>query len=55
MNKTLSWKLGLVVATLLVFLYGIFGIPEGILGQRIAGCACRIKSIWGSTSKAAPT
>ena len=28
MNKTLGWKLGLVVATLLVFLFGIFGLPK---------------------------
>ena len=28
MNKTLTWKLGLVVATLVVFLFGIFGIPK---------------------------
>src|ERR1700732_2674033 len=28
MNKTLGWKLGLVVAILLVFLFGIFGLPK---------------------------
>ena len=28
MNKTLTWKLGLVVATMVVFLFGIFGIPK---------------------------
>src|SRR5882724_8606493 len=30
MNKTFSWKLGLIVATLLVFAYGIFGIPKSL-------------------------
>src|SRR5882762_6839070 len=30
MNKTFQWKLGLIVATLLVFAYGIFGIPKSI-------------------------
>ena len=33
MNKTLLWKLGLIVATLLVFLFGIFGIPQSFTGQ----------------------
>jgi len=28
MNKTFGWKLGLVVATLVVFLFGIFGLPK---------------------------
>lgn len=28
MNKNLGWKLGLSVGTLLVFLFGIFGIPK---------------------------
>jgi preprotein translocase subunit SecD len=27
MNKDLGWKLGLIIATLLIFLFGIFGIP----------------------------
>ncbi len=30
MNKTLGWKLGLVVATLVLFLFGIFGIPKSL-------------------------
>ena len=30
MNNTFSWKLGLIVATLLVFAYGIFGIPKSL-------------------------
>ena len=33
MNKTLSWKLGLVVATLVVFLFGIFGLPKEFSGN----------------------
>ena len=28
MNKTLGWKLAIIVATLLVFLFGIFGLPD---------------------------
>ena len=33
MNKNLLWKLGLVVGVLLVFLFGIFGIPQSFSGQ----------------------
>src|SRR5271167_1639256 len=33
MNKNLLWKLGLIVATLLVFLFGIFGIPQSFSGE----------------------
>src|SRR6266446_1209501 len=33
MNKNLSWKLIVIVATLLVFLFGIFGIPQSFSGQ----------------------
>jgi len=33
MNKNLSWKLVVIVATLLVFLFGIFGIPQSFSGQ----------------------
>ena len=33
MNKNLGWKVGLIVGTLLVFLYGIFGIPQSLSGQ----------------------
>jgi preprotein translocase subunit SecD len=33
MNRNLLWKLGLIVATLLVFLFGIFGIPQSFSGQ----------------------
>jgi preprotein translocase subunit SecD len=33
MNKTLLWKLGIVVAILLGFLFGIFGIPKSLSGS----------------------
>ena len=33
MNKNLSWKLGLIAATLLLFLFGIFGIPKDLSGS----------------------
>jgi preprotein translocase subunit SecD len=33
MNKNLTWKLAIIVVTLLVFVYGIFGIPQSFTGQ----------------------
>ncbi len=33
MNKNLTWKLGLVVAVLLVFLFGMFGVPQSFSGH----------------------
>src|SRR5215467_5257480 len=33
MNKNLGWKLLIIVGTLLMFLYGIFGIPKSFSGQ----------------------
>ena len=33
MNKTLLWKLGLILGILLVFLFGIFGVPKSLSGQ----------------------
>ena len=33
MNKNFQWKLGLILATLLVFVYGIFGIPQSFSGE----------------------
>jgi len=33
MNKNLSWRLAVIVVTLLVFLFGIFGIPQSFSGQ----------------------
>ena len=33
MNKTLGWKLALIVGTLLFFLFGIFGLPGNWSGQ----------------------
>src|SRR5437660_3976263 len=36
MNKNLGWKLLLIVGTLLVFLYGIFGVPKGASGAALS-------------------
>jgi preprotein translocase subunit SecD len=36
MTKNLGWKLIVIVGTLLVFLYGIFGIPSGLSGGALA-------------------
>jgi preprotein translocase subunit SecD len=33
MNKTLSWKLVIIVATLVAFLFGIFGVPQHWTGS----------------------
>jgi preprotein translocase subunit SecD len=33
MNKNFLWKLGLILGTLLIFLFGIFGIPNQFSGQ----------------------
>jgi preprotein translocase subunit SecD len=33
MNKNQTWKWAVIVATLLVFLFGIFGIPQSFSGQ----------------------
>jgi preprotein translocase subunit SecD len=33
MNRNLGWKLGLSIGLLLVFLYGIFGVPKNWTGQ----------------------
>ena len=33
MNKNLSWRLGAVVVTLVVFLFGIFGVPQSFSGH----------------------
>jgi preprotein translocase subunit SecD len=35
MNKNLLWKLGLIVAILVVFLFGIFGVPDGFSGSSL--------------------
>jgi len=35
MNKNLSWKLIVIVATLLLFAYGIFGVPNGASGSAL--------------------
>jgi preprotein translocase subunit SecD len=36
MNKDLGWKVILIIAVLLVFAYGIFGIPGGLSGGALA-------------------
>ena len=36
MNKNLGWKLVVIVGALLLFLYGIFGIPKGLSGSALA-------------------
>ena len=33
MNKNLSWKLAVIVGILLVFLFGIFGVPKDWSGK----------------------
>ena len=54
MNKTLGWKLGLSVAILLLFLFGIFGIPKDFSGSGLLA-SIRNAFIWGSISRVAPT
>ena len=36
MNKDLGWKVILIVAVILLFAYGIFGIPSGVSGGALA-------------------
>jgi preprotein translocase subunit SecD len=36
MNKNLLWKAVLIICVLLVFLFGIFGIPSGLSGSALA-------------------
>src|ERR1700687_741879 len=36
MNKNLGWKLGVIVAAMLLFVYGVFGIPSGVSGSALA-------------------
>jgi preprotein translocase subunit SecD len=36
MNKNLGWKLVLIFGTLIVFLFGIFGVPGGFSGSALA-------------------
>jgi preprotein translocase subunit SecD len=36
MNTNFLWKLGIIFATLIVFLFGIFGIPGGFSGPALA-------------------
>lgn len=36
MNKGLGWKLAIIIGALLVFVYGIFGIPSGFSGDALS-------------------
>ena len=36
MSKNLGWKLGIIIAAVLLFVYGVFGIPKGISGSALA-------------------
>jgi preprotein translocase subunit SecD len=36
MNKNLGWKLGIIVIAVLLFVYGVFGIPKGLSGAALA-------------------
>ncbi len=36
MNKNLGWKLGIIVGAVLIFVYGVFGIPSGFSGGALA-------------------
>src|SRR5215467_5863858 len=35
MNKNLLWKAVFIIATMLFFLFGIFGIPKGVSGEAL--------------------
>src|SRR5947207_5585826 len=36
MNKNLGWKVGIIIAAVLFFLYGVFGVPSGFSGDALA-------------------
>ena len=36
MNKNLGWKFAVIAAAVLLFIYGIFGIPRGLSGAALA-------------------
>jgi preprotein translocase subunit SecD len=36
MNKNLGWKVGIIIAAVLLFLYGIFGVPARLSGDALA-------------------
>ena len=55
MNKNLGYKLILIIGTLLVFMFGIFGVPKSFSGQGLLAVDDRTASIWVSISRAAPT
>src|SRR5215467_6386483 len=35
MNKNLLWKAVFIIATMLFFLFGIFGLPKGVSGEAL--------------------
>src|SRR5438270_11164874 len=35
MNKNLGWKLVIILAAVLLFVYGVFGIPSGLSGSAL--------------------
>jgi preprotein translocase subunit SecD len=41
MNKNLTWKLVIILATLFVFLFGIFGVPQSFSGQGLLDAMTR--------------
>ena len=54
MQKKLLTKTLIIVGVLLVFVFGIFGIPKSLSGDGLKGLFFPT-SIWGWISKAAPT
>lgn len=36
MNKNLGWKFVIIVSAILIFVYGVFGIPSGLSGSALA-------------------
>ena len=51
MNKTLSWKLGLVVAIMLVFLFGTSASRISLLERFALAIGYRNTFTWNSTSR----
>ena len=54
MNKNLLWKLVLIVAILLVFLFGIFGIPQSFSGQGLLAAMTKPHSPWAGFARRNP-
>ncbi len=51
MKKNLKNKIVLIVAVLLVFVYGIFGLPSSFSGKALAGFADQAHSPWSGSSR----